>query len=87
MKKDNMKEFLEKIKNSQLGEILDNLFLGFFYFFPKFVSYLMIPTIIFCLMKFIGIAWVTESFLITFTLWMLPITALGIFWFIYRTVK
>lgn len=82
-----MKKFLDNITHSKLGKILDNLFLGFKFYLPKFVLYLIVPTVIFSVMQFIGIEWVDEEFLKTLTLILLPNFLLGAFWFIYRTTR
>jgi ABC-type transport system involved in cytochrome bd biosynthesis fused ATPase/permease subunit len=82
-----MKKFLNNIVHSKLGRILDQLFVGFEFFLPKFVLYLIIPTFIFSFMKFFGVQWVTNILLVKLTLFILPIFLLGAFWFIYRTTK
>jgi hypothetical protein len=82
-----MKKFLDNIVHSKLGKILDHLFVGFQFFLPKFALYLIIPTLIFSFMKFIGILLITDSFMIGLTLFLLPIFLLGAFWFIYRTTR
>lgn len=82
-----MKKFLDNIVHSKLGRILDQLFVGFEFFLPKFVLYLIVPTLSFSLMKFIGIQGIADVFLINLTLGILPIFILGAFWFIYRTTR
>ncbi len=82
-----MKKFLDNITHSKLGKILDYLFLGFKFYLPKFVLYLIVPTVTFSVMQFIGIQWVTEEFLKMLTLFLLPKFLLGAFWFIYRTTR
>jgi len=82
-----MKKFLDNITHSKLGKILDHLFLGFKFYLPKFVLYLIVPIVTFSVMKFIGIQWVTEEFLKMLTLFLLPKFLLGAFWFIYRTTR
>jgi hypothetical protein len=82
-----MKKFLENIVHSKLGKILDHLFLGFQFFLPKFVLYLIVPTLILSFMQFFGVQWVDEQFLKTVTLILLPKFFLGAFWFIYRTTR
>jgi ABC-type transport system involved in cytochrome bd biosynthesis fused ATPase/permease subunit len=82
-----MKKFLENITHSKLGKTLDHLFLGFKFFLPKFVLYLIVPTLILSFMQFFGIQWVTDMLLLKMTLGILPIFILGAFWFIYRTTR
>lgn len=82
-----MIDFLEKIVNSKLGKILDQLFLGFRFFFPNFTLYLIVPTVIFSFMQFFGVQWVTDLVMLKLTLFLLPIFILGTFWFIYRTTR
>lgn len=82
-----MKNFLENITHSKLGKILDQLFLGFKFFLPKFVLYLIVPTLILSFMQFFGVQWVTDMLLLKMTLSILPIFILGAFWFIYRTTR
>ncbi len=82
-----MKKFLDNIVHSQLGKILDHLFVGFQFFLPKFVLYLIAPTLILSFMQFFGVQWVTDILLIKLTLFILPIFLLGAFWFIYRTTR
>jgi hypothetical protein len=82
-----MRNFLDNIVHSKLGRILDQLFVGFQFFLPKFVLYLIVPTLTFSLMKFFGVKLITDVFLIKLTLGILPIFVLGAFWFIYRTTK
>ena len=82
-----MRNFLDNIVHSKLGRILDQLFVGFQFFLPKFVLYLIVPTLSFSLMQRFGILLITDSFMIGLTLSLLPIFLLGAFWFIYRTTK
>ena len=82
-----MRNFLNKIVQSKLGKILDQLFVGFQFFLPKFVLYLIVPTLTFSLMKFIGIQGITDVLLVKLTISLLPIFLLGAFWFIYRTTR
>lgn len=82
-----MKKFLENIVHSKLGKILDHLFLGFQFFLPKFVLYLILPTLILSFMEFFEVKWVTYTILLRATLGILPIFILGAFWFIYRTTR
>jgi hypothetical protein len=82
-----MKKFLNNIVHSKLGKILDHLFLGFKLFLPKFVLYLIVPTLILSFMQFFGVQWVTEALLLKMTITILPIFLLGAFWFIYRTTR
>jgi hypothetical protein len=82
-----MRNFLDNIVHSKLGRILDHLFVGFEFFLPKFVLYLILPTLILSFMKFFGVQWVTNILLVKLTLFVLPIFLLGAFWFIYRTTR
>ena len=82
-----MSKFLENITHSKLGKILDQLFLGFSFGLPKFVLYLIVPTFLLSFMQFFGTQWVTDMLLLKLTLTILPIFALGAFWFIYRTTR
>lgn len=82
-----MKKFLDNITHSKLGKILDYFFLGFKFYLPKFVLYLIVPAVTFSLMQFFGVQWVDEEFLKTVTLILLPKFLLGAFWFIYRTIR
>jgi len=82
-----MKNFLDNIVHSKLGEILDHLFVGFYFFLPKFAVYLIVPTFILSFMKLFGFELITDIFLIKLTLTILPIVFLGAFWFIYRTTS
>jgi ABC-type transport system involved in cytochrome bd biosynthesis fused ATPase/permease subunit len=82
-----MEKFLNNIVHSKLGKILDHLFLGFKFYLPKFVLYLIVPTLILSFMQFFGIQWVTDMLLLKMTLTILPIFLLGAFWFIYRTTR
>ena len=82
-----MRNFLDNIVHSKLGRILDQLFIGFQFFLPKFVLYLIVPTLSFSLMQRFGILLIRDSFMIGLTLSLLPIFLLGAFWFIYRTTK
>lgn len=82
-----MKKFLENITHSKLGKKLDQFFLGFFFGLPKFVLYLIVPTLIFSFMAFFGVKWVTDTLMLIMTLGILPIFILGAFWFIYRTTR
>jgi hypothetical protein len=82
-----MKKFLENITHSKLGKILDHFFLGFKFYLPKFVLYLIVPTLTLSFMQFFGIQWVTDMLLLKMTLTILPIFLLGAFWFIYRTTR
>jgi hypothetical protein len=82
-----MKKFLDNITHSKLGKILDYLFLGFTFYLPKFVLYLIVPTVFFSVMQFIEIDWVSEDFLKKLTIVLLPPFVIGAFWFIYRTTR
>jgi hypothetical protein len=82
-----MKKFLDNIVHSKLGKILDHLFVGFQFFLPKFVIYLIVPTFILSFMQFFGVQWVTDMLLLKLTITILPIFILGTFWYIYRTTK
>ena len=82
-----MNNFLDNIKHTKLGKIFDHLFVGFEFFLPKFVLYLIVPTLILSFMQFFGVQWVTDMLLLKLTLSILPIFILGAFWFIYRTTK
>ncbi len=82
-----MKKFLDNIAQSKLGKILDHLFVGFQFFLPKFVIYLIVPTFILSFMQFFGVQWVTDMLLLKLTITILPIFILGAFWFIYRTTR
>jgi hypothetical protein len=82
-----MRNFLDNIVHSKLGRILDQLFVGFQFFLPKFVLYLIVPTLSFSLMQRFGILLIRDSFMIGLTLGIIPIFLLGAFWFIYRTTK
>jgi hypothetical protein len=82
-----MKKFLDNIVHSKLGKILDHFFVGFQFFLPKFVIYLIVPIFILSFMQFFGFQWVTDILLLKFTLFILPIFLLGAFWFIYRTTR
>ena len=82
-----MKKFLDNIIHSKLGKILDHLFLGFKFYLPKFVLYLIIPTVIFLPLGFIIETYLFDAIMKTLTLSILPIFLLGAFWFIYRTTR
>jgi hypothetical protein len=82
-----MKKFLDNIVYSKLEKILDHLFVGFQFFLPKFALYLIVPSFIFSFMKFFGVQWVTDTFLMYMTLSVLPIFIFGCAWFIYRTTR
>lgn len=82
-----MKKFLENIVHSKLGVILDHLFLGFEFFLPKFVLYLIVPTLAFSLMQRFGILIITDSFMMALTFILLPTFIIGAFWYIYRTTR
>jgi hypothetical protein len=82
-----MKKILDNITHSKLGKIFDHLFLGFQFFLPKFVLYLIVPTFILAFMQFFGVQWVTDMLLLKLTFTILPIFLLGAFWFIYRTTR
>jgi hypothetical protein len=82
-----MKKLLDNIVKTKLGRILDHLFVGFEFFLPKFVLYLIVPTLIFSFMAFLRVKWVTDTLMLKMTLSVLPIFILGAFWFIYRTTR
>jgi len=82
-----MKNFLDNIKHSKLGKILDILFLGTFFRIHKFVLYLFVPTLIFSFMQYFRILGIDDHFMVILTLILLPIFIIGAFWFIYKTTK
>jgi hypothetical protein len=82
-----MKNFLDNIRHSKLGKILDQLFLGTFLRIHKFVLYLFIPTLIFSFMQYFSILDIDDHFMVILTLILLPIFIIGAFWFIYRTTR
>lgn len=82
-----MSKFLDNIAQSKLGKIFDKLFVGFEFFLPKFVLYLIVPTLILSFMQFFGVQWVTDMLLLKLTFTILPIFLFGAFWFIYRTTR
>jgi hypothetical protein len=64
--------------------ILDNLFKGYFFVFPKYALYLIVPTFISVILHYFNLFGITEDTLKIITLIFAPITIFGFIWTLIR---